>query len=56
VFVAGVALIVIGASGFGWASVLFGLSLAQLLWPPKIGASDRHNTSRRSLVDCDSVS
>lgn len=54
--VAGVALIVIGAPGLGWASLLFGLGLAQLLWSPKIGAPDRHDTSRRSLVDSDSVS
>ena len=43
--VAGVALVVIGAPGVGWALLLFGLGLAQLVWSPRTGAPDRADTS-----------
>jgi hypothetical protein len=51
-FAAGVALIATGAAGLGWALVLFGLGLAQLLWSSKIGAPEgqqRHD-ARSSMA------
>jgi hypothetical protein len=39
--VAGVALVAIGLPGLGWALLVFGLGLAQLLWSPEIGGPDR---------------
>jgi hypothetical protein len=43
--VAGVAMVVIGSPGLGWAMLVFGLGLAQFLWSSEIGAPDRHDTS-----------